>query len=79
MTQSTKEFPRPDFTDRRTADRLAADKLTAEAEELRARAGVWRVVRFILWLAVWIVMAPLLLAGLLGVGALVGGQIRGGS
>ena len=74
MTQPTKTFDRPDFTDRRGNDNAGA-----QATELRARAGMWRAIRAAVWLTVWIVLAPLLLAGALGVGLLAGMLIRGAS
>ena len=74
MTQPTRVFTRVDDRD---SDHT--DTLTAQAEELRARAGMWRAIRAAVWLTVWIVLAPLLLAGALGVGLLAGMLIRGAS
>ena len=44
------------------------DKSAAVAEELRARAGMWRAVRALGWLAFWLILTALVLTTAFGAG-----------
>ena len=64
MIDETTQFPR-------VRDDGYTDRLGAIADELRARAGMWRAVRALGWLAFWTVFTALILGTAFAAGIVI--------